>query len=464
MSPPLYLDLLSLKSWKQWTLVVVASAALYCLYFFGLTRTGLLGPDEPRYAAIGQAMAGSGDWITPRLWGHPWFEKPALLYWMTALGFKTGLGPDLAPRLPVAVASVLFLIYFFFVLRREFGEPAACYATAILATAGGWLAFSRVAVTDLPMSAAFAASMLALLGGRPLLAGVLLGLAVLAKGLVPLALFLPALWFLRDRLRALVLTFSAAAIIAAPWYILVTLRNGAPFLQDFFWKQHFARFATGALQHVQPFWFYVPVLVAGLFPWSPLLVLLFGKRLYKDRRTLFLAAWLVWGFLFFSVSRNKLPGYLLPLLPALAALIGIALEQARPRTAFVAALLASCAALLWFVPAVQELLPQALLAGISHAPLRLSATWIAPALAAAVAGVFLEKTGHRPTAVALVALLMTFSVVRLVWVTYPVLDRTVSARSLWRSRQGAIACVPPGQRSLRYGLDYYAGRDLPDCN
>ena len=90
---------------------LLSGLGLFFLYFFGLTRTGLLGPDEPRYAAIGCAMASTGDWITPRLWGQPWFEKPALLYWMTAAGFKAGLGPDWAPRLPVALVSVAFLVY-----------------------------------------------------------------------------------------------------------------------------------------------------------------------------------------------------------------------------------------------------------------------------------------------------------------------------------------------------------------
>ena len=457
--------MLSLKPWQRYALLLCAGAALFFLYFFGLARTGLLGPDEPRYAAIGRAMADTGDWITPRLWGQPWFEKPALLYWMTALGFDAGLGLDLAPRLPVAIASVVFLIYFFAELRRQFGEVAAGYATMILATSAGWLAFSHVAVTDLPMSAAFGASMLLLVSEQPgrarfLLSGALLGLAVLAKGLVPLALFLPALWFLRHRIRGLALIFGAAALVAAPWYILVTLRNGTPFLQEFFWKHHFARFVTGALQHEQPFWFYAPVLIAGFFPWSPLLLLLFRKILYQDRRAAFLAAWFVWGFVFFSVSRNKLPGYLLPLLPALAALLGIALAQARQRSAGMIALLASCAALLSLVPAAEELLPQALLAGISRAPIRLPAEWIAPALVAATACALLEKTGRRTSAAALVAVLTTLSVVWLVRQTYPILDRAVSARQT----AGSITCVPAGQRSTRYSLDYYAGRELPDCN
>ena len=221
-------------------LLLLIIAGLFFLYFFGLTRTGLIGPDEPRYAAIGRAMAATGDWITPRLWGAPWFEKPALLYWMTSAGFKAGLGPELAPRLPVALASVAFLIYFFVVLRREFGERAAWYSGAILATSVGWLAYRRIGVTDLPMSAAFAAVMftLPLSDARSsvrasLAAGALLGLAVLAKGLVPLALFLPALWFLRHRIRDLSLVFGAAALVAAPWYVLVTLRNGRPFLEVF---------------------------------------------------------------------------------------------------------------------------------------------------------------------------------------------------------------------------------------
>ncbi|HSW51218.1 MAG TPA: hypothetical protein VLH09_13630, partial [Bryobacteraceae bacterium] len=82
---------------------LVVAVALYLVYFYGLTGAGLIGPDEPRYASIGREMARSGDWVTPRLWGDPWFEKPPLLYWMTASATRLGLGDDLAPRLPVAL-------------------------------------------------------------------------------------------------------------------------------------------------------------------------------------------------------------------------------------------------------------------------------------------------------------------------------------------------------------------------
>jgi 4-amino-4-deoxy-L-arabinose transferase-like glycosyltransferase len=440
-------------------IALLSGIGLFFLYFFGLTRTGLVGPDEPRYAAIGRAMAATGDWITPRLWGQPWFEKPALLYWMTAAGFKAGLGPDWAPRLPVALVSVAFLIYFFVVLRREFGDRAAWYSGAILATSAGWLVYSHVAITDLPMSAAFAAAMLAISCKQNppsnLAAGVLLGLAVLAKGLVPLVLFIPALWFLRHRVRDLLLIFAAAALIATPWYALVTLRNGAPFVEDFFWKHHFGRFVSSTLLHGRPIWFYVPVLLAGLFPWIPMLVLLFSRRLYRDRRAQFLLAWFAWGFVFFSASRNKLPGYLLPLLPAVAALMGIALsETARARI-----LLAACGLLFFIAPPSMEVLPQALVNGISHVSLHftLSGVLVCSALAVGCA------VGRRDLAVALVVLGMAVSVGDVLWRVYPVLDRELSGRPLWLARGQSITCLPPMNRSQRDSTRYYVDRNLQDC-
>jgi 4-amino-4-deoxy-L-arabinose transferase-like glycosyltransferase len=437
-------------------LFALAGLALFFLYLFGLTRTGLLSADEPRYAAVGQAMAATGDWVTPRLWGQPWFEKPALLYWMTATGFKLGLNQDLAPRLPVALASIAFLIFYWMYVRRQFGESVAFHASAFLATSVGWLAYSRVAVTDLPMSACFAVSML-LAGTNPIVAGLFLGLAILAKGLVPLALFLPAVWYLRQQPGRIAWTLGIALAVAAPWYIVVTVRNGWPFINEFFVKHHFARFATGALLHERPFWFYGPVLAAAVFPWTSLLVGLCRRSLYRGPVERFLLAWVLFGFVFFSVSRNKLPGYVLPLLPALAILM--ALGFAKMRDARWA--LSVSGALLGLVPAIAGALPQALVEGASHTRLNLNFSCII--IAAGLAS--LPWLVRLDWALAAIAGTLTLLVVYVVWTTYPVLDQTVSARHYWLSRAHESAiCTDNKSRSWRYGLDYYARRTVPDCN
>ncbi|MBZ5594105.1 MAG: glycosyltransferase family 39 protein [Acidobacteriia bacterium] len=451
--------------------LLLAIPLAYFLYFFGLTRAGLLGPDEPRYAAISREMARSGDWVTPRLWGEPWFEKPALLYWMEATAFRAGVSDDLAPRLPVALMSVAFLFFFYWVLRREFGDPAAGFATAILATSAGWLSLSHIGVTDVPMSAAFCAAMLLSLGWiergerRWLpVAAALIGVSVLAKGLVPLVLSLPLVWMGRrhvlDWLRPSVL--SAFAVVTLPWYGLCLLRNGQPFLEKFFWEHQVGRFFTAELAHGQPLWFFVPVLVAALFPWIPGLALLARRSLYSDARRQFLLLWIAFAFVFFSAAENKLPSYLLPLVPALAALMGIALAEHR-RSRWV---LVATAALLVCLGPIAPMLPQALAAGISRATLPVFHwTWLLPALACAAVW-YLDVVADRRAAVALLASAITAGVVAIELRSFPEIDRLASARPLWNTVAPIRdrVCVARLHRSLRYGLNYYSITPLPDCH
>jgi len=272
----------------------------YLVYFYDLSATGLLGPDEPRYASVARQMARSGDWITPRLWGAPWFEKPVLLYWLSGVGFRLGLSTELAPRLPGALIAVAFLAFYWWTLRREFTCRAAWLATLILGSSGMWVAYSQNAVTDLPLAATFSAAMLLAMpwvarrDTRQLpAAAALFGLAVLAKGLVPLALAAPLLLgrHLRDWLRWRVLL--PFFLVALPWYALCYWRNGWTFIHEFFVVQHFSRVTSGALKHGQPVWFYLPILLAGLLPWTPLLGLIARRRVYRDRRRVFLAVWVL---------------------------------------------------------------------------------------------------------------------------------------------------------------------------
>ena len=389
-----------------------------------------------------------------------------------------GLSEDLAPRLPVACLSVAFLVFFYWRLRVEFGLPAAAYAAAILATSAGWVAYSHAAVFDIPLAATLGAAMLLLLpwverGDRRNLMGfgALLGLSMLAKGLAGPALAVLTLlcWALsqnRDRkgadLRHVIHPRPIAAflLVAAPWYIFCWARNGTPFLTDFFWKHHVARFFAGALEHNQPIWFFLPVLALGLLPWTPLYLTLPWWDLWRERRPRFLLTWVTVTLVFFSLSRDKLPGYILPALPPLAALAGLALARAnRP----VRAGLALSALTLGLVPAAASLLPDALNTGLRQALAGLPVNGAA-LLAAAGLG-FVVWRAERRLAVALVAVAAVAGYVWIKQTTFPAIERQAGSRGLWeqvRPHREEV-CLGDVRRSLAYGLYYYAGRRLPDC-
>ena len=442
---------------------------LYVIYFFHLTAVGMLGPDEPRYAAVGREMARSGDWITPRLWGPGWFEKPALLYWMTAAAFRAGLGTELAPRLPVAMTAVAFLAFYWWILKREFGHRAAWFSAAILGTSGLWIGFSQAGVTDIPMTACFSAAMLLALpwiakrDRRALpAASALFGLAVLAKGLGPVAMAAPLIRgrHIQDWLRPrVILPFF---IVALPWYVLCYAWNGWAFVHDFFLVHTFGRLASATLGHGQPWWYYLPVFAGALLPWTPLLLLLALHRAFHDPRRQFLMAWLLFTLVFFSVMWNKLPGYILPALPAAAALAGAALDEVRDARAW----LAACALLLVAFFMAAQVLPAAFLSGLSRASRPVfSPLWItAPALA--LLAWMLEGRGRRLAAVLVVAAGAAAGIAAVKIIAAPELDRSVSARPLWLQIQNAPGEVCTGaiKRDWVYGLNYYAGRALPSCD
>lgn len=413
-------------------------------------------------------MALSGDYITPRLWGQGWFEKPVLLYWMIAAGFHAGLSNDLAPRVPVALFSVAFLIAFFWLVRREFGTVVASCSTMMLATSGMWIAYSEVGLTDIPMSAAFTLAWLCALpwlrtGDRRYLSGAAaaLGLAFLAKSGPPLVLALPALWFGRDKWRDLfrprpLLLFL---FIAAPWYVVCALRNGPIFLQVLFVQQQFHRLTSPALQHVQPWWFYFKYLPIALFPWTPILALFARRGLYSDKRIQFLMVTVVWGLVFFSISPNKLPGYILPLLPPLIVAATVAFKGSRVlgRIAIALSALAYCA-----FPVLIRMLP----AWMSRDPANLGppTVWLSGAALAIAASVFLIR--NRTASVALIALLAATSYLWIKVKTFPSIDADATARPVAIQLQtaGVPACVKPDvPRDLRYGLNYYTATPLPDC-
>jgi len=315
------------------------------LYFYRLGAPGLMDPDEGRYAEIAREMLLLKDWIIPHLNLLPYLEKPPLVYWLTALSFSWQGQSEWAARLPAAISALGGVFLAYGLGRALWGVRTGWLSAMILATCGGYLALGRLVILDMPLTLFFNLGVglgyLALSRERPGLwpwAYLALALGVLTKG--PVVLVLAAgIWggwcglqgrpIIRSWLRP-----GGAALLAAvclPWFFLVAQRY-PDFLRFFILEQHLGRFLTKAIHHHQPVYFYLPVLLGFMLPWSWLLPWALGReRPGKDPHRLFLLIWAGAVLLFFSLSRGKLAPYILPSLLPLALLLGHSLaELERP--------------------------------------------------------------------------------------------------------------------------------------
>ncbi|MBN2430017.1 MAG: glycosyltransferase family 39 protein [Acidobacteria bacterium] len=346
----LWLD--SLPPRRQRLLVWALLGIVLLTVLVVIGQYGFFGPDEPRYARIAQEMLERGDAVLPTLKGVPWMEKPPLLYWLIMGSYLIfGFG-EFAARFPSAVLAVVTMGALYAALRPVYGFRPALLAAAILGSGGLYLGFAGAAATDMPLTCCLTLGLLGFwqflqrrAGANLYLWGACLffGLAALAKGLlaliIPFLAIYPALAFtgglrrlLHPRLLPGLLIF---ALVAAPWFILMYQREGFHFILVFFINHHLARFFTTIHHHSQPFYFYLPVLILGLLPWTPVVVRLPNLRhaLQQARQSpqaagiVYFAGWFLIPFLFFSVSVAKLPGYILPLLPAAATLLALGLDR-----------------------------------------------------------------------------------------------------------------------------------------
>ena len=349
-----------------WAVLIIAT--LYVCYFSHLGAIGFVGPDEPRYAWIARDMAETGDWVTPRLYGKPWFEKPPLLYWGAALSFKLFGVSEATARLPSAVSALLATLALAWLSLRLYGAETARWLLLFLPTTVGMIGFSHAAATDMPFSGMLTIAMVAAAvvvglgpetngsvvgdvaaGGalRPssgraspsptkawlalVSFGFFLGLAVLAKGPAGIILCGGSIfsWALfTKRWRHAFRLFHPAAIAAfcvtaLPWYILCARRN-PDFFRVFIIEHNFKRYLTPEFQHIQPFWYYIPILLIALLPWTLLFLVsvkdetrLWREGSWLNPSRLFFVCWLIFPLFFFSLSKSKLPGYILPALPPL---------------------------------------------------------------------------------------------------------------------------------------------------
>jgi 4-amino-4-deoxy-L-arabinose transferase-like glycosyltransferase len=467
------------------------------LFFYGLGQFGLIGADEPRYAQVAREMLERRDWITPVQGGRPWLEKPPLYYWQAMLAYSVGGVSDVAARIPSAIDATLLVVavYFFF---RRFRRDVEVDAALITASCAGVIGYARAASMDMALAASFAIGMLAWWawresGKRVYLAvfHVCVALGMLAKGPVAplLAGMVIALFAALTReWRLIVKTLWLPGVVlfcavTLPWYIAVEMRN-PQFFREFVLEHNLARFSTDLYHHRQPFWYYLPVTLLALAPWTVFVIAaaLESVRVWCVGRKaitaepdlelqfdLFASCWLIVPILFFSISQSKLPGYILPAVPAGAVLLADYLRRNLQREEPVPKWLAVLHALLACAPIVPALL-------IAHAVRDHRLPGGQPMLVA-LAVVFVLCMGIALTLMSRLCLRMLrfVTLVPVVLVVGAVIrfgavpiDQTLSARPLAAELAGVETHELPVavcgvSRELEYGLAFYRNQAITRC-
>lgn len=416
-------------------LIVLATV----LVAIGLGNLGrpLANPDEGRYSEISREMAESGDWITPRLNGVKYLEKPPLQYWASALSLGTFGNHEVAARLYVALAGLATLALTALTAAR-LASPAIGIATALALVASPYfMAMGGIVTLDMGLTLWTTATLCAFLlahapgtddGARRrwmLAAWAAMALAVLSKGLVGIVIPAAALGLhclLRRDFSVLgrmewgygVTLFFA---IAAPWFIAVSYAN-PEFPEFFFIHEHFARFTGNGHRRTEPAWYFVPILFVGVLPWMFMLpsAVAHGWRVDGLGRGFpalrFAILWTTFVVAFFSASGSKLPAYILPAFPAVALVLGRYLADAPARR--LAALLApiplvaaALGFLAWRAPGNAR---DAWVGGMYQAAMPWALAGAAALLVAALAGALLLLRGRRWIALCTVAVGVTLTV------------------------------------------------------
>jgi 4-amino-4-deoxy-L-arabinose transferase-like glycosyltransferase len=459
----------TLRPYLNQVILGVLALLCYVMFFYQLGGIGLIGPDEPRYAAIARGMLVTGDFITPRLFGTPWLEKPPLMYWVAAVGYKLLGFNEAGARFASALGATICVFFVYWCGRRLWDRATGFLAALIFATSIGSFAFARAASMDMPLTACLTMALVFFLFAlnEPTAKRQLyfygfyaaLGLGVLAKG--PVALLLPAIslggfLLLRGRWDQWKTWYPKGlwitAAIAVPWYLLCTAINGREFIKVFFINQNLERFASTIHGHDRPIYFFLPVLLLLTFPWTFVLISALRRTFGKNDHILLW--WAAVPFVFFSFSGSKLPGYILPMVPPLALLLGKEMMQPASRVYRVAVFIeagtmAFIGVAFGFFGNTLNIDPHvsgtviAVVAFVIAAVLTVIALWLRP--------VFLAGFN----AVAMTVLLITGATM-----VFPRFDATDTMRP-WRPalahlvpEDQAIVMYKP-QRWAEYGLDYY---------
>lgn len=460
-------------------------AAVACVWFLTLDARHLLRSDEGRYAEIAREMFVSGDWVTIRYNALKYFEKPPFHLWMTAIAYHAfGVG-EWQARLWVALSGAAGGLMTMLAARRWYGPRVGLLSGLVLLATPTWNLGSHFNSLDMSVSGALACVLAAVLMAQypqvspksrrhwMWVAWAAMGVAVLTKGLI--GIVLPGLvlvaytlaardWALWGRLHIVSGTLLMLAIVA-PWFVLVSLRN-PEFPQFFFIHEHWQRYTTTVHQRGAPVWYFVPQLLAGFLPWLGLTGRMTSVVRSDASRRGFRPAWLLaaWAasiFVFFSLSSSKLPGYIMPIYPALAVLAALALDKldATVWRRHVVAMLCLAAIALLPTPLIGRLGDDS----TPNALFRNYALWIAAACALGVAGLALAWSLNRGgrTLVSIVAYsLALFAAATVGLVGHESLGRSISGVDLAAPVRAVLTPEMPiySVRMLDHTLPFYLQR------
>lgn len=323
---------------------------LYGLLWFGtLNYRHLIPSDEGRYAEMAREMLVTGDWITPRYNGYKYFEKPPLQIWATAAAFQAfGIG-DWQARLWTALTGFLTILCIGFTGARIYNARAGWLGALVLASSPMWVIAGHFNSLDMGLSAFLVAALCSLLFAQSSENKTLsrnwmwacwacMALATLSKGVIGIAI--PAMVFVVYSISAwdwkiwrrlyLISGIALYLAITAPWFALVAKRN-PEFLEFFFIHEHLQRFTQDDHSRTGPIYYFIPLLLIGFLPWIAQIPSSIAQA-WRERRAYFSPSWLLvcWFLVilgFFSISHSKLPGYIIPIFPALAMLVGNCLDR-----------------------------------------------------------------------------------------------------------------------------------------
>ncbi len=446
-------------------LFVFVMAAIILLPFLGAAP--LTDPDEAVYGQTAREMMMAGDWLSPRIFGQFWYDKPPLFYWLEMTSY-TLLGiSDFSSRLPSAVMAMATVLYVYVQGKDVFNTLIAFFAALILLTSVGLMYVGKAAVTDMTLMCVLTVAMVSFYQKKYYRAYAFCGLALLAKG--PIGYGFPAcimlLYILIGRRWSLLRTMKIpqgillAFLIGLPWYVLMYHVHGEPFIDTFIGYHNITRFTAPEHPGQNSIFFFIPVLLGAMMPWTavlaPAIRYFFKKRdPFKDAIS-FCLIWAGFIFLFFSLSKTQLVTYIAPVFPPLAYVAGWYLYRCYIRRSVPqSAVLTAC------VMALLLLLCNAI-------PLNAGAEFFRPAirwgsvllsLALLLPAILLHKKAWKQAAAVAITAMACFS-----WAAYGLVLPSLAAHTT--SHQAALILhdVYDGrsplwvEKFLRPGIAYYSG-------